>query len=251
MASNTSLLEGAVSSTLGFKSTAAEDTANATASTTSATGYAAEGTAYQTAADIAAQNAVIAQTSGDIKTLQEQRTLGITVGEQKAQVAASGFGASGSNLSLLRSSYQQGALTQQLTATQTALTKGGYLEEEAASLAEKKATDVTSTAATNAATGYTKASTTATANAANETAAINNYVGTGTLTADESLILAPLNSTVGTPTTGTTTGTTATTVKDAGTTATSSTTGTTTAAPLSTYNGLTWGVSGNSKLAHF
>lgn len=199
--SSNPILEGAVSSLLGLKSTAAVDTANATAAGVQVTGYTTEGNAYQTASDIAQQNAAVAGVSGQVQELQEARATRTTIGEQKAQVAASGFGASGSNLDILRASLQQGYLTQQLTRTQTTLNQGGYLEESAAAQAEKAATSVTAGAAAAAATSYTSAAALATANAANATAALNQFIGTGTLTADQQLILAPLTATPGQPTT--------------------------------------------------
>lgn len=190
--SSNTLLEGAVSDVLGLKGTAVTDTAAATAATTQATGYDAEGKAYDTSQEIANQNAVVAGVAGGIKTLQEQRSLDALVGTQQSQVAAAGFGAAGSSLDILRSSLQQGYLTQQLTATQTALTKGGYLQEAAASAAQSKATAVTAAAARDTAAAYTAAAATSTANAAKETAALNDFTSTATLTADQKLILSPL-----------------------------------------------------------
>jgi len=196
-----SLLTSTVSSILGLKSDAATSTANAAASTTQAAGYAAEGAAYGNAAGIAEQNAIVATLAGNVKGLQEQRTQRQTEGQQRAAAAANGFGASGSNLDIIRDSISQGYLTQQLTAMQTTLTKGGYQQEEAASVAEENAAIATGNAATAAATSYTAASKLSTANAANETAALNNFIGTSTLTADQSLILSPLGKDVTQPTT--------------------------------------------------
>ena len=204
-ASSNTLLEGAVSDILGMKSTAVTNTAAATAATTQSEGYAAEASAYGTAADTAEQNAIIAGIAGDVKTLQQQRDVGLTIGTQQAQVAAAGFGAAGSSLDLLRSSLQQGYLTTQLTATQTALTKGGYLEEAASSRAQKAAAEATGAAAKTTASTWTAAGALSTANAAKETAALNNFLGTATLTADQKLILDPLSADLTKPLTATTT----------------------------------------------
>src|SRR5712691_2630277 len=194
---DTSTLKGTVSDILGLQSTAATDKAAAAAATTQAAGYTAEAGAYGNAADIATQNAIIANVAGDIKSYQQQRAVTMTLGEQQAQTAAAGFGASGSSLDILLSSLQQGYLTQQLTATQTSLTAGGYLEEAAASQAEKEAAKATAAAATATSASYTTAGSLATANAAAATAALNKFIGTGTLTTAEKLILAPLSNTTG------------------------------------------------------
>src|SRR5579859_2581924 len=185
-------LQATVSSILGLQSTAVTDAANATAANTSATGYEAEGGAYQTAADIATQNATVAGIGGTVKALQEQRATNVTIGAQKAGVAAAGFGAAGTSLDLLRSSMQQGYVTQQLTGIQTQLTKGGYIEEAAASAAEKAAAEGTAGAARATAASDTTAANMARATAASETAALNNFLGSYTLTADQSLLLSPL-----------------------------------------------------------
>ncbi len=191
-ASNDATLQATVSSVLGLQSTAVTDAANATAATTSAAGYAAEGDAYQTAADIAGQNATVAGIAGTVKGLQEQRATNVTLGAQRAGVAAAGFAASGSSLDLLRSSMQQGYVTQQLNDIQTTLTKGGYIEEQAASNAEQVAARSTSATATATAAADTTAANMARATAASETAALNNFLGSYTLTADQSLLLSPL-----------------------------------------------------------
>lgn len=203
---DTTALHSTVSDILGLKATAVTDTANAAASTTQAAGYAAEGAAYGTAAEVANQNAFLSEISGSVKTLQEQRALTRSLGEQTAQIAASGFAASGSNLDILRSSLQEGYITQQLTAVQTALQKGGYLEEAAAAKAEQAATDVTSKAATSQAAASTAASTTSTANAAAETASLNKFLSTATLTSAQKAILDPLGSDITTSSTAVSSG---------------------------------------------
>ena len=201
-----SLLSGSVSNILGLQATATTDeataaakTADATAATTSAAGYTKEGEAYQTSADIAAQNAVVAQVAGNVINLQEQRKMRTTEGEQQSQVAASGFAASGSSLDVIRSSLQQGYLTQQLNTLAATETAGGYLEEQSAALAQKAAAKVAADAATSlaasdtlAAATATKAGNLATANAAKVTAALGAFVGTSPLTTGQQLILSPV-----------------------------------------------------------
>lgn len=65
---------------------------------------------YRTTARYARTNAELEQESLDIKQAQLNREIYTTIGGQKADVASSGFSASGSALDLLRDSKAQGAL---------------------------------------------------------------------------------------------------------------------------------------------
>ena len=253
------LLSGSVSNILNLQATATTDTAaatadtaNATAATTSATGYTAEGASYQTSADIAAQNAVTAQLAGQVTTLQEARTMRTTEGEQQAAVAGSGFGASGSSLDIIRSSLQQGYLTQQLNTLTATETAGGYLEEQSAALAEKAATKVSADAATALASSDTTAASTATtagnlatANAASETSALKAFIGTSPLSTGQQLIVSPLTTsgtlanTASVSSTGTVTNSTGT-VSTLGSVSSTGTLTGTNAALASTFNGYGW-----------
>ncbi len=177
-AADTTLLRGTVADILGLQSKASIDTANAAASDIQATGYQAEAGAYGTVEGIAGNNATIAGIAGDIKLLQESRALRTTLGSQKADIATAGFGNSGSSLDLMRSSLQQGALTRQLTNIQTAQTVGGYQAEGAAAGAEVAGANMASTAAQALAVQQRASGQLATANAANETKALSDYIAT-------------------------------------------------------------------------
>lgn len=191
---NDSLLGSTVSNILGLKETSATDLANAKAEDASVKGYNAETTAYGEVGTIAENNAALAKASGDITTYQDQLKALTTIGEQKAAVASNGFRESGSNLDILRSSLQQSYLKQQLDETQTNINVGGYLAEKAAAKAEADAATAAADSATALAANYRSASTLATTNAANETSALNTYLGKTTLTPAEKLLLAPLSS---------------------------------------------------------
>ena len=186
------LLRGTVSDILGQQGTAAADTASATGATDTALGASAEQTAYGQAQTLANQNAGLEEMSGRIQELQTQRQVQQTIGEQRAQIAAAGFGKSGTALDLLRASTQQGNLADQLIRTQTAMNVGGFNAQAAAAQGEGAAAGFASNAATNLAAAYSSAATTATTNAANETAALMGYlVSTGELSG------TPANPTVG------------------------------------------------------
>jgi hypothetical protein len=198
---NDTLLGDTVSSVLGLKETAATDTANATAQTASATGYQAEQTAYGQVGAISQNNAALAQAAGTVTAYQDLLKAKTTIGEQQQSVGAAGLRNSGSNLSLLRGSLQQSYLTQQLDETQTAIDVGGYLAEKAGASAEYSAAGAAADSATALGKSYTSAASLATTNAANETSALNTYLGSGTRTADENLLLAPLSADITQPTT--------------------------------------------------
>jgi hypothetical protein len=196
------LLRGSVADILGLQSKASIDAANANASDIQAAGYGQEVGAYQTVSDIAGNNANIAGVAGDIKLLQEQRALRKTIGAQRADIASAGFLASGTSIDLFRDSVAQGALQRQLTNIQTAQTKGGYLEEGAAAQAEVAGATMASTAASALAAQQRASGQLATANAANETAALSQYISTtnptgAPLSPEATLALSTLKGTPG------------------------------------------------------
>jgi hypothetical protein len=200
-AADTGLQRGTVADILGLQSKAEIDAANAQASDIQAAGYQQEVGAYTTAGEIAGNNAVTAGIAGDIKLLQEQRALKRTLGSQRADIASAGFRNSGSAIDLMQSSVQQGALGRQLISTQTALAKGGYLEEGAASAAEAAGATMASTAAAALAEQQRSSGQLATANAANETAALQTYLAGTTPTPEGALVTSTLSAPGGTPTT--------------------------------------------------
>lgn len=126
------------------------------AQTDLATGYTAEQTAYTNAGLISGENAKVAGYAGDVLKYQEQLDVLKSTGEARAAAGAGGAAASGSVLDVLRSSLQQGALTQQLTQYQTALDIGGYLEQQNATQGESAAAGAQSKAATDLANTYSQ-----------------------------------------------------------------------------------------------
>jgi len=84
---------------------------------------------YDLAQQLSLQNEQFTKTSTAIKTYQQQRTVEGALGQQAADVAASGFGAGGSALDLLRDSASQGALTKQVLGQQGLIEEAGYREQ--------------------------------------------------------------------------------------------------------------------------
>jgi hypothetical protein len=96
---------------------------------TKAAGNRIEAQEYGLAGDLSRQNEQFSKTSTDIKEQQQQRTLEQTVGQQQADVAASGFESSGSALDLLRDSASQGALAKETIGQQGLIEQAGYEEQ--------------------------------------------------------------------------------------------------------------------------
>lgn len=194
------LLAGTVTDVMSLKEKAALDEANAKASAASAAGYGKEIDAYGNVKALTANEALIAQVSGDITGLQQHQELMQNLGTQRATTATAGFKNSGSSLDALRSSMQQGYLRQQLQETQTSLNVTGYLSQGLAADAEIAAASAARDSALALGEGYTKAGSIATANAANETAALQEFTKDSTLTPAEKLILNPLTGDPNSPT---------------------------------------------------
>lgn len=129
---------------------AAADLLEAQGATTSA------GT-YMQAASVSEQNAAVEAQSTAIQEVQAQRKLYSTVGGQQAEVAGAGFGASGTALDLMRSSAEQGALTQQVTQLQGSLNVSAYQQQAAAETGQAQSAETAASAETSAA-GYAQAS---------------------------------------------------------------------------------------------
>jgi hypothetical protein len=105
-----------------------------------AEGYGQEEHAYDIAAGISAQNAVLANASGNLTRAVQQRQLFATVGSQRAQIAGAGFaGDSGSAMDLYRSSMAAGNLQLAQTDLQTSVNYGNYMASAQASKAESAA----------------------------------------------------------------------------------------------------------------
>ena len=176
MATDLNLLKSATTDILDLSGKAAEDTANAQAQTAVAGGNTTEAGLYGSAIQIAQSNAGLEDIAGNIQDIQEQRKATATIGKQLAAGAGNGFAASGSSVALLRQSLQQSYLAQQLNDVQTQITKGGFLEQATAAQSEQAAAQAAATSATALGTAYTNASNVATANAANETAALEKLM---------------------------------------------------------------------------
>jgi hypothetical protein len=194
---DTGLLRSSVADILGLRAQATTDAANAAAQEISARGLGLEAEAYGTAAGIAGDNAMLAGIAGEITALREAREVRRTVGAQRAAVASAGFGASGTSLDLLRASFQEGHLSDQLIRTQTSLAQGGYLQEGAAARAEGMSASFASEAALSLARTHRAAGSLATANAAAQTEALAAYIsstsGGAPLTPAQQLALSALS----------------------------------------------------------
>lgn len=193
------LVRSSVADILGFRAQAAQDTATATAEGYAAQGDVAEGTAYRTAGSLAGNNAALEAISGQIQQYQAKRQVTQATGAESADVAGAGFRMSGSNLSMLKSSFQQGYLTDQLIRTQTSINQGGYLEQQAASQGLASAADFAAKGAGAYGAAATTAAATATTNAANETAGLLNVIQSSGTTITQNGITSRVGGIAGTP----------------------------------------------------
>lgn len=89
----------------------------------------AEGVAYGKAAGLADENAAFTAQSTAIQQAQADRTLFLSTGETKADIASSGFGEGGSAGDILRSSASQGALNRAVLGQQGLITEAGFTEQ--------------------------------------------------------------------------------------------------------------------------
>lgn len=188
-------LKGAVADLLDLQADETEDTGLAKAADLKSQGDLGEATAYGNAADVAENNATLAGIAGEIKEYQTTRDVYKTVGSQRAAIAASGFGDSGTSLALARSSFQQGYLDNQLTRTQTLSKQGGYLEEAAAAKAEAAAATTASDAALVEKDAYTTSASKAKTRSTTLANSITDYLKVtdpDTLTAEDKLATAEL-----------------------------------------------------------
>lgn len=91
-----------------------------------AKGYKLEAQTYGQAADLENQNATLAAASGVIQSAQMQRKVYQSLSGTQAEIAGAGLAAKGSAGDIMRSSAQQGSLTQQLVAAQTEINVNAY-----------------------------------------------------------------------------------------------------------------------------
>lgn len=105
---------------------AANDLFQMDALRTRATGRRIEAQQYDIATDLARKNEDFVRTTTQVKDFQTQRQVYKTIGQQQADVAGGGFGASGSALDLLRESASQGALVRAVGTQQGAIEEQSY-----------------------------------------------------------------------------------------------------------------------------
>lgn len=108
---------------------AVKDLFSGFAADTKAKGNLLQAQQYDLAQKFALQNKQFAETSTAIKDQQTQRSVESVIGQQQADVAASGFASSGSALDLLRDSMSQGALTRAAVGQQGLIEEAGYQEQ--------------------------------------------------------------------------------------------------------------------------
>jgi hypothetical protein len=90
----------------------------------------AEAGAYQQAANLSGIEAGYASENTRIQEAQAQRKLYQVEGAAAAKVGGAGLAMGGSNLDIMRSSAQQGALNKQLIQTQGNINVAGYQQQE-------------------------------------------------------------------------------------------------------------------------
>lgn len=117
---------GAIGSSISDFSQANVDSSNATAALLGAQGDLAEGKAYGTAATLATQNEAIVGESTRLSQYQASRQLQQNIGSAQAAAGANGLTGGGSAGDIIRSSRQQGALTQQVIGAQGQINENAY-----------------------------------------------------------------------------------------------------------------------------
>jgi len=175
-AADAGLLQSITGNINSLQSLAAQNEANATAQATEAEGSRREADAYGTVGAIARENATVEGISGNIKQLQAARSVQRTIGRQRAETAAAGFSNAAGSLDILKSSLQEGYLQDQLIRSQTSVNQGGFLEQAAAADASGAGAQLASSAALELSKSYAAAGQLATANAANQTKALQDYL---------------------------------------------------------------------------
>lgn len=174
---NLSLVGSSVSGILGLQSDEVQRRANAEAQGITAEGYQAEIDAYGKASGIAEGNAGVAQIASDVKALQADREMQRSMGTARANAAGQGVGTeSGSSVDIMRMSMQEGFLNQQLIQLEGAIDVSGYHQQAAAYQASSAAAKAARDSARATADAYTTSADVAAAQAANQTAALTDYL---------------------------------------------------------------------------
>lgn len=141
------------SGTIGAAGGAVSDLFAASALRSRAKGNRIEGEEYSLAANLADQNAKFTETSTNIKQFQLQRGINMTLGQQQADVAGSGFAAGGTALDLLADSARQGALTKAVAENQGIIEESNYKEQAQSFRLMTEAANLAATSADHAAQG--------------------------------------------------------------------------------------------------
>ena len=175
-AADTALLRGITGDITNLQALALQNEANAKAAATEAAGFGREVEAYRTAGRISEQNATIEGVAGNIRQLQAGRAVQRTIGRQRAETASAGFSDAAGSLDIMRASLQEGYLQDQLIRSQTSITQGGFLEQRDASLASAEGAQLASDASMELSRSYTSAGQLATATAADQTRALQEYL---------------------------------------------------------------------------
>jgi hypothetical protein len=108
---------------------------------------------YGLASDLSLQNEKFTEISTAIKDQQAQRGIETVLGQQTADVAGSGFEASGSALDLLRDSASQGALHKEVLGQQGLIDEAGYKEQAQSYQLMQQSANMAADAADKAASG--------------------------------------------------------------------------------------------------
>lgn len=94
---------------------------------------------YGEAASLADQNIYIAETATKIKSLQEQRAISSTLGQNMAVAGKSGLSFGGSSLDIYKSSEEQGSLAQSMITSEGQIQENAYRAQEQSDLVMQSA----------------------------------------------------------------------------------------------------------------
>jgi hypothetical protein len=117
------------SSKVGAGSNAVSDLTGGIGLLYKAKGSRLEAEQYDKAAALARLNEKFTESSTQIKEAQQQRDSYKQIGGQQADIAASGFAATGSALDILRESASQASLTKSVISQQGLIEEAGYEEQ--------------------------------------------------------------------------------------------------------------------------
>ncbi len=143
------------SATVSGAGGAVSDLFAADALRTKAKGSRIEAEEYELSKRLSLENAQFTETSTAVKQFQLQRGINQTLGQQQADVAASGFESAGSALDLLRDSAAQGALTKAVAQQQGVIEEDAYKQQAQSYALMSEASQMAARADEHAASGAT------------------------------------------------------------------------------------------------